>query len=88
MATKNGKNLPLVLTLQSKYSCFVKTGGTFFQILWPSHNALTLRKAFNSFIEPNDKNIDFSLKLMLYIFHVKKLRLINPIKTMLGYKAK
>ena len=36
------KNLPLVLTLLSKNSCFVKTGGRFFQILWPSHNVLTL----------------------------------------------
>ena len=30
------------LTLLSKYSCFVKTGVRFFQILWPSHNVLTL----------------------------------------------
>ena len=43
-ATKIWKNLPLVLTLLSKNSCFVKTGGRFFQILWPSHNILTLRK--------------------------------------------
>ena len=41
-ATKNWKNLPFVLTLLSKNSCFVKTGGIFFQILWPSHNVLTL----------------------------------------------
>ena len=43
-ATKNWKNLPFVLTLLSKNSCFVKTGGRFFQILWPSHNVLTLLK--------------------------------------------
>jgi hypothetical protein len=30
------------LTLLSKNSCFVKTGGRFFQILWPSYNVLTL----------------------------------------------
>ena len=41
-AIKVWKNLPLVLTLLSKNSCFVKTGGRFFQILWPSHNVLTL----------------------------------------------
>ena len=41
-ATKLWKNLPLVLTLLSKNSCFVKTGGRFFPILWPSHNVLTL----------------------------------------------
>ena len=40
-ATKVWKNLPLVLTLLSKNSCFVKTGGRFFQILWPSHNVWT-----------------------------------------------
>ena len=28
----------LVLTLLSKTSCFVKTGGRFFQSFWPSHN--------------------------------------------------
>ena len=32
-AKKIWKNLPLVLTLLSKNSCFVKTGGRFFQIL-------------------------------------------------------
>ena len=37
------KNLLLVLTLLSKNSCFVKTGGRFFQILWPSYNVLTLK---------------------------------------------
>ena len=42
-ATKIRKNLPLVLTLlSSKNNCFVKTSGRFFQILWPSHNVLTL----------------------------------------------
>ena len=40
--TKIWKNLPLVLTLLSKNSCFVKTSGRFFPILWPSHNVLTL----------------------------------------------
>ena len=40
-ATKIRKNLPLVLTLLSKNSCFVKSGGRFFQILWPSHNVST-----------------------------------------------
>ena len=38
------KNLPLALTLLSKNSCFVKTGGRFFQILWTSHNVLALRQ--------------------------------------------
>ena len=37
-ATKFEKNLPPVLFLLSKNNCFVKTGGIFFQILWPSHN--------------------------------------------------
>ena len=41
-AQKIWKNLPLVLTLLSKSNCFVKTGGRFFQILWPSHNIWTL----------------------------------------------
>ena len=41
-ATKFEKNLPLVLTLLGENSCFVKTGGIFFQILWRSHNVLTL----------------------------------------------
>ena len=39
---KNQKNLPIVLMLLSKNSCIVKTGGNFYQILWPSHNVLTL----------------------------------------------
>ena len=39
---KNLKNLPLVLKLLSKNSCFVKTDRRFFQILWPSHNVLIL----------------------------------------------
>ena len=33
------KNLPLALI---KNSCFVKTSGSFFQILWPSLNVLTI----------------------------------------------
>ena len=41
-ATKFRKNCPLVLTLLIKNSCFAKTGGRFLQILWPSHNILTL----------------------------------------------
>ena len=41
-ATKIWKNLPIVLTLLSNNSCFVKKGGRFFQILQPSHNLLTL----------------------------------------------
>ena len=49
-ATKTWKNLPLVLTLQSKNSCFVKTGGRFFQILWPSHNVSTLIGKYPYFI--------------------------------------
>ena len=39
--TKIWKNLPLILTLLSKNNCFVKPGGRFFQILWPSHNVGT-----------------------------------------------
>ena len=41
--TKIWINLPLVLTLLSKKNCFVKTGGRFFQILWPPHNFWTLK---------------------------------------------
>ena len=44
-ATKFSKKLPLVFTLLSKNSCFVRIGGRCFQILWPywsSHNILTL----------------------------------------------
>ena len=41
-ATKFEKNIPLLLTLLGENSCFVKTGGIFFQILWRSHNVLTL----------------------------------------------
>ena len=40
--SKKATNLSLVLTLLSKNSCFVKKSGRFFQILWPSHNFLTL----------------------------------------------
>ena len=46
-ATKIWKNLPLVLTLLSKNNYFVKTSGRFFQILWPSHNVLTLTEVTN-----------------------------------------
>ena len=49
-ATKIWKNLPLVLTLLSKNSCFVKTSGRFFPILWPSHNVLTLNKKLSNHI--------------------------------------
>ena len=35
------------MTLLSKNSCFVKTGGRFFQILWSSHNILTLPAEIN-----------------------------------------
>ena len=45
-ATKFEKNLPLVLTLLGKNSCFVKTGGRFFQILWPSHKG-----SFNNYVD-------------------------------------
>ena len=41
-ATKIWKNLPHVLMLLIKNSCFVKTSGRFFPILWPTHNVLTL----------------------------------------------
>ena len=41
--TKIWKNLPLVLIVLSK-NCFVKTGGKFFQIFWPSHNIWTLKE--------------------------------------------
>jgi hypothetical protein len=54
-ATKICKNLPLVLTLLIKNSCFIKTGGRFFQILWPSHNVLTL------LIEGNDHLVSKNL---------------------------
>ena len=37
------KNPPLVLMLLSKNNCFDKTGGSFFQILWPSHNVWTTK---------------------------------------------
>ena len=49
--TKIWKNLPLVLTLLSKNNCFVKTGGRFFQILWPSHNVWTLKTTIYLFWE-------------------------------------
>ena len=39
---KNLKKLTLVLTLLNKNSCFFKTSGRFFPILWPSHNVITL----------------------------------------------
>ena len=39
------KKLPHVLTLLSKNSCFVKTDGRLFQIMWPSLNVLNLAKA-------------------------------------------
>ena len=41
-AIKIWKNIPLVLRLLSKNNCFAKTGGRFFQILWPSHNIWTV----------------------------------------------
>ena len=45
-ATKIWKKFPLVQMLLSKNSCscFVKTGGRFFQLLWPSHNVPTLKQ--------------------------------------------
>ena len=48
-ATKLRKNLPLVLMLLSKNSCFVKSGGRLVQILWPSNNFLTLLKISKTF---------------------------------------
>ena len=52
-ATKIWKNLPLVLTLMSKNNFFVKTGGRFFQILWPSHNVWTLSDQFSKKAKSN-----------------------------------
>ena len=46
--TKIRKNLPLVLMLLSENSCFAKTSGRFFPILWPSHNVLTLQALVTS----------------------------------------
>ena len=40
---KGHKNLKKSLLL-SKNNCYVKTGGRFFQMLWPSHNIWTLQK--------------------------------------------
>ena len=66
-ATKIRKNLPLVLKLLSRNSCFVKTGGRFFQILWPSHNVLTVLKreetlliGFIPFLLTNQMTIPFN----------------------------
>ena len=42
-ATKIRKNIPLVMTQLSKNSSSVKTGGSFFEILCPPHNILTLK---------------------------------------------
>ena len=52
------------MTLLSKNNCFVKTGGRFFQILWPSHNVGTFfsvclstvdRRSRERFIESNNQ---------------------------------
>ena len=66
-ATKIRKTLPLVLKLLSRNSCFVKTGGRFFQILWPSHNVLTVLKreetlliGFIPFLLTNQMTIPFN----------------------------
>ena len=55
---KNLKNLPLVLTLLSKNSCLVKTGGRYFPILWPSHNVLTLLNVSKNFTHPPRHFVD------------------------------
>jgi len=43
--------------LLSKTSCFVKPGGRFFQILWPSHNILTLQCQLSLILEIQFENI-------------------------------
>ena len=53
------------MTLLSKNNYFVKTGGRFFQILWPSHNIWTLPSRF--FIYTNEKKNRIST-----FFHLQK----------------
>ena len=60
-ATKIWKNLPVVLTCALNF----KKSGRFFQIVWPSHNILTLRKIlliiFMTYVRPNklEGNLNF-----------------------------
>ena len=67
---KNLKKSPTCFDakLLSKNSCFAKTGGLFFQIVWPSHKVLTLhvsRKNINIVANPFTK-ILFDFKLHNY----------------------
>ena len=66
-ATKIWKILPLVLTLLSKNIYFVKTGGRLFQILWPSHNVLTLFPTqFTSLTLPTTWNLFLAWPFMTF----------------------
>ena len=67
---KNLKKSPTCFDarLLSENSCFAKTGGLFFQIVWPSHKVLTLhvsRKNINIVANPFTK-ILFDFKLHNY----------------------
>ena len=76
----------VVLLLLSNNSCFVKKGGRFFQILWPSHNDLTLLTDFghNEELAQFVKNNRGSENLMDsegYVYSKKK---ANSTKTFWG----
>ena len=71
-ATKIWKNLPLVLRLLSKYSCFVKTGLRFFQVFWPSHHVLTLKKSPREVIEGKKSKTCGCKKSSKYAFYSKE----------------
>ena len=71
-ATKIWKNLPLVLRLLSKYSCFVKTGLRFFQVFWPSHHVSTLKKSPREVIEGKKSKTCGCKKSSKYAFYSKE----------------
>ena len=53
--------------LLSKNSCFAKTGGLFFQIVWPSHKVLTLHVSRKNIVANPFTKILFDFKLHNYI---------------------
>ena len=61
----------------AKNSCFVKTGGRFFQILWPSHNIWTLRMAgfFQIFMHIKGN----SRKCNMYISLIFSRQFLSPL---------
>ena len=62
-ATKNWKNLPLVWRYWVKTAVLSKQVGDFFQILWPSHNVLTLTQMRSTLMSFKDNVVYSKLSL-------------------------